>query len=88
MHYIAVDDQLYAKLSLRATAAGYASVDDYVCDILREELDDREDLPENFDHLFTPERLAIIDQAVAELDAGKGIPAERVHEHFRRKFQQ
>ena len=38
---------------------------------------------ENFDHLFTPERLAQIDRAAAQIDAGEGIPAEQVRDHFR-----
>jgi len=33
---------------------------------------------ENLDHFFTPERLARIDRAAAQIDAGLGIPSEQV----------
>ncbi len=80
MHQINLSEQLFRDVQRRAEAAGFESVDEYVADVLQQELDD-----ENLDHLFTPERLAHIDRAIADIDAGKGIPAEEVREHFRRR---
>jgi|GEM_PF-4360787 len=34
--------------------------------------------PDNYDHLFTPARLAHIDRAAAEMDAGQGLTLEQV----------
>jgi hypothetical protein len=84
MHQIRLDDRLYQDAERRASASGFATVDQYVADVLQHDL--REET-ENFDHLFTPERLAQIDQAAAQIDAGQGIPAERVRDHFRRKHK-
>ena len=82
MHQIQLSDQLYQVAQRRAAEAGFGSVDEYVADMLQQDLEDQS---ENFDHLFTPERLAHIDRAAAEIDAGLGIPAEQVREHFRKK---
>ena len=37
---------------------------------------------ENIDHLFTPERLAIIDRADAEIEAGRFRTMEQVEERL------
>lgn len=82
MHHIQLNDDLYQEAEHRASAAGFVSVDDYVADVLQHDL--LEDT-ENLDSLFTPERLAHIDRAVTQIDAGQGIPAEQVRNYFRRK---
>ncbi len=82
MHHIQLNDDLYQEAERRASAAGFVSVDDYVADVLQHDL--LEDT-ENLDSLFTPERLAHIDRAVTQIDAGQGIPAEQVRNYFRRK---
>ncbi len=81
MHQIQLNDQLYQDALRRAAEVGFQTVDEFVADILQHELEDTE----NLDHFFTPERLARIDQAAAQIDAGLGIPAEQVREHFRQK---
>ena len=81
MHQIQLNDQLYQDALRRAAEVGFQTVDEFVADILQHELEDTEKL----DHFFTPERLAHIDQAAAQIDAGQGIPAEQVREHFRQK---
>lgn len=81
MRQIQLNDELFQKAQRRAAEAGFASVDDYVADVLQNNLEDAE----NLDPYFTPERLAHIDRAAAQIDAGQGIPAEQVREHFRRK---
>ena len=74
MHQVNLNDDLYQEVRRRADAAGFPSVDDYVADVLAHDcrLDD-----ENLDHLFSPERLALIDGAAAEMDAGQGLTLEQ-----------
>ncbi len=81
MHQIQIDDQLYQEANRRAAEAGVASVDEYVVDRLRHDFEE----VENIDHFFTNQRLAHIDRAAAQIDAGQGISSEQVQEHFRRK---
>lgn len=83
MPFISIDDRLYAAVSRRAEELGFLSIDGYVADLLRQDL---VELPEDLNSLFTPERLAMIDEALAEIDAGKGIPAEEVRKQLRRKL--
>lgn len=40
---------------------------------------------ETIQRMFTPERLAHIDQALSEVKAGRGYTAEQVEEHFAQK---
>ena len=82
MQQIQVNDQLYQEARRRASASGFVTVDEYVADVLRHDINEES---ENFDFLFTPERLAHIDRAVAQIDAGQGIPAAQVRDHFRQK---
>ena len=84
MHQIQLDDQLYQEAERRASASGFVTVDEYVADALQQ---DRHEETANLDHLFTPERLARIDRAAAQIDAGQGIPAEQVRDHFRQKHR-
>jgi hypothetical protein len=75
VHQIQLNDQLYQDAQRRAAEAGFGSVDEYVADVLQHDL--REEI-EDFDHLFTPERLAHIDRAAAQIDAGLGLTSEQV----------
>ncbi len=84
MHQIQLDDELYQVVQHRATSAGFETVDQYVADVLQHDLQEE---TENFDYLFTPERLAHIDRAAAQIDAGQGISAEQVRDHFRQKHK-
>jgi hypothetical protein len=84
MHQIQLNDQLYQEVERRASASGFVTVDEYVADVLQHDLHDE---TENLDYLFTPERLAHINRAVAQIDAGQGIPAEQVRDHFRQKHK-
>src|SRR5689334_20622343 len=67
MHQVNLDDQVYETAQRRAAAAGFSSVDEYLTDLVVNGID--EETPD-LNHLFTPERLAIIDRALAEMDAG------------------
>lgn len=67
MHQVNLDDRIYEEARRRAEAAGFSSVDDYVADVLTYDFQLE---AEDFGHFFTPERLALIDQAAAEAAAG------------------
>lgn len=74
MHQIQLNDQLYQEAQRRATESGFGSVDEYVASMLQHDLDEAD----NLDRFFTPERLAHIDRAVAQIDAGQGMTREQV----------
>lgn len=82
MYHFPISDQLYQSILRRASADGFDDVANYLTGILEQEFAE----PENFDHLFTPERLAKIDAAVAQVEAGQVVSSEELREHFRRKF--
>ena len=81
MRQIPISDELYQKLLVRAQSNGFESVDDYVIDLLEQEFAE----PVNFDEFFTPERLAEIKTAIAQVEAGESISSDELREHFRRK---
>jgi hypothetical protein len=62
-----ITDQLYTEAKRRADVGGFKSVDDFVAEVIVDELSDD---PENFYHLFTPERIAHLDRIAADMDAG------------------
>lgn len=75
MAQIQMDDQVFKAAQRRAADGGYSSVDEYVADIVAHDLvEDNPAQTPNLDHLFTPHRLAEIDEA-----------AEQVREHFKQK---
>jgi len=77
---IELSDQLFDLAKLRALEAGFESVGEYVADLMA---DDLVDDSENFDHLFTPERIAHIDGVLADIKAGgKTYTMEEVREHL------
>ena len=67
-----------------ASASGFVTVDDYVADVLQNDLHEE---TENLEYLFTPDRLAHIESAAAQIDAGQGIPAEKVRDYFQQKHK-
>lgn len=79
MPQITLDDQVYQKAQLRAEEAGFASVDEYVADVLVHDFD-----PEtpDLDHLFTPERMALIDKGIADIEAGRFFTREESERHL------
>ncbi len=85
MHQVQLTEEIYRNAQRRAHAAGFSNVDEYVTDVLSHELSSE---VENFDHLFTPERLAHIDAAVADLNSGKSFTsAEADAELARRRYE-
>jgi hypothetical protein len=67
MHQVQLSDHLYEEAVRRAGHAGFENVDDYIADILRQDFE----APEDYDQLFTQERLSRIDEAAAEIKAGR-----------------
>ncbi len=82
MPHIEMDDRIFDDARRRASAEGFASVDAYIAAIVLYDLAD--DAP-NLDDLFTPERLAIIDQAAADIDAGNFFTADQARKHLQQK---
>jgi hypothetical protein len=67
MHNVQLGDNLYREAERRAKEAGFESVDAFVADVVSLNLHDD---PDNFDHLFTPERIAELERISAEMKAG------------------
>ena len=83
---VQLDDRLFQKAQQRAAEAGFASVDEYVAEIVSQDLVEGLDAEQpDLQHLFTPERLAEIDAGFAEIQAGNSFTAEEVREHFKQK---
>jgi hypothetical protein len=74
MQQVQLNDQLYKDVQRRATEAGFSTVDEYVADVLSFDLHEG---TENLEHLFTPQRLAHIDKAEAEIKSGNFFTAEQ-----------
>ena len=65
-----LSDQVYNRTKRRALEAGFNSVSEFIADIVSDEVSEE---VENFDHLFTPERLAHIDEVIASVKAGGNL---------------
>ena len=74
MHQVNLSDQLYQDAQRRAAEAGFSSVDEYVADLLSQDLNGE---TPNLDHFFTPERLAEIDQSLADVRAGRVLTLDQ-----------
>ncbi len=84
MRQVQLNDQVYSEAENQAISAGFKSVDEYIADLVTHDMFDS---TENLDHLFTPERIAHIDRAVAQIAEGKVHTAAQVREHFRKRFE-
>jgi hypothetical protein len=81
MHQINLADQLYQEAQRRAVEAGFTSVDEYVADVITNDL-------ESFDDLFTPQVIRELDQAsAAAKTGGKTYSTEEVREHFHKRSE-
>jgi len=60
---------------VRVADVAFAGAVDFVADVLNHDLHEP---AEEFVHLFTPQRLAKIDRAAAQIDAGHGVTREQV----------
>ena len=66
MHQINLQDEMYEEARRRAATAGFASVDEFVADVLAQDFH----LDDTFDQFFTPQRLALVDESIADVAAG------------------
>jgi hypothetical protein len=82
MPQVRLNDQLFKDAERRASEAGFSAVDNYVADLLNRELTDA---AETFDRLFTPERLAKIDAAAAQIDSGQFFTAEQADQELSKR---
>jgi hypothetical protein len=81
MHQVNLQDAIYEEARRRAETAGFSNVDEYLADLLAHDfqLDH-----ESMDHLFTPERLALIDQAAADVAKGDVHTMDQLKEELTR----
>jgi hypothetical protein len=86
MQQVQLSDQLFRIVQRRASEAGFATVAEYIADVVTQ---DSADDTQNFDHLFTPEIVAELEQISAAARAGgKTYTSDEVSEHFRKKSEQ
>ena len=83
MHQVQLEltDQLYNQVMRRAAESGFESIEEYAVGVIT---DDLADDTENLDHIFTPERLAHIDKAIAQVKAAEFMTSDQVRAHFRK----
>jgi uncharacterized protein (DUF433 family) len=83
MQQIQIADELFKDAQRQAAKAGFANVNDYIAELMRNNLKQGE---RNEDHLFTPERLAHLDRVASDLrNGGKSFTLSEVKEHFEQK---
>jgi hypothetical protein len=81
--HLQLPEQVYHEAQRRAVEAGFASVGEYIVDMVSEEVEQE---TENLDHLFTPDVIADLDRIRAAVQAGaKTYTSEEVDEFFRQK---
>jgi hypothetical protein len=73
MHQVNLSDQMFEEVRRRAAEAGFASVDEFVADILASDFCLA---TEDLSNFFTPERLKLIDEAAADVASGNSFTAE------------
>lgn len=85
--HLQLTDQVYHQARQRAVEAGFATIDEYLVDVVSDVVsNDVAQEAENFDHLFTPEVLAELDRIRAAVQAGaRTYSSEDVDEYFRQK---
>lgn len=77
--HLQLTDQLHEQAKQLAVEAGFASLDEYILDLVSEDVTPE---PENFDHLFTPKVLAHLDQIQNEIKAGAKTYSEAELDEF------
>lgn len=84
MHQIqfTLDDDHYRRAKKRADEAGYGTVEQFAKEVLTGELDAEIDQR----IFFTPERLAEIDSADADIEAGNFYTSEQVDLELKKRF--
>jgi hypothetical protein len=86
MAQIQLADDLYLEAQRRASDEGFKTVDEFVARLVSQTIHDQS---ENFDYVFTPERIAELDQISAEVRAGaKTYTWDEVEEQIAKKRSQ
>lgn len=75
MQQVHLNDQLYLEAKHRAQEAGFASVDQFIADVLQH---DFSAAPEILDNRFTPEVNAYLNRIVADMEAGRSLSLQDV----------
>ena len=79
MPQVQLDDQVFKVAQRQAADAGFASVDAYIADVVVKGADGDD---EDFDHRFTPELIALLDQIVNEMKVGNTASQEEIDQHL------
>ena len=80
MQQVQLNDRLYSEAQRRPAKAGFPTVDEYVAEVLTQDLADE---AEDLNYLFTPDRIAELDQISAEVKAGaKTYTIDEVQRHY------
>jgi hypothetical protein len=83
MQQVQLTDQLYHVVKRRASEAGFASVEEYIADVVAQDVADD---TENYDRLFTPQVVGELERISATAKAGgTTYSSEEVRGHFRKK---
>jgi len=81
MPQVQLDDHVFKVAQRRAADAGYASIDQYVADVVVQDAD-----TDDVEYIFTPQVLAQLDQISNDIKAGgKTYTLDEVREHFESK---
>jgi len=81
MQQVHLPDQLYRMAQRRASEAGFATVEEYIADVVSQ---DAADDTENFDHLFTPQVVSELEQISAvATDRTKGATKQNTPQRLR-----
>jgi len=78
MYDVRIPERLYEKAT-QAAQANHVSLEEFVAEAVQLHLQAD---PGNHDHLFTPEIIAELDAAAAEVRTGKGLTGEQVDKHL------
>jgi hypothetical protein len=79
MHQIQLADDLYKEAERRSRVAGFASVDEFIADVLEQ---DFSEIQEDLDDRFTPEVNAYLNRVAAEMAAGGSLSVAEVVGHL------
>ena len=77
-----LSDQIYDLAQRRATEAGFANLDEYIVDVVMEDLIAE---PENLDHRFSPIVLAHLKSIQADIQTGTKTYTEMEVDEFLRE---
>jgi hypothetical protein len=86
MPHVQLNDNVFEAAKQRAAAGGYSNIDDYVADVVVQDLGQDS---VSFDDVFTPDRIASLEQISQEIEAGgKTHSMADVREHFQNRRKQ